>query len=278
MLHYFIKILTVFLFAYCFDSCVSSTADGNGKKNIDGEISKSNSNGNSNRNNHLRKRHLSQANKYVSTHEDTDEQEKRKLWEFLQKIEGDAGDECFGALGPIKPVAINGDGRIAAVGEPGNDDGADFGGKVSVYERQPTESTYEPKGDPVVGTLENGCFGYSLALSQDGNTLVVGDPVYDSVFVYKYNSATNDWDPLGQPLDGDTYSYLGASVDISADGTIVLAGAPSSFYNGYARIWKLNEASDNWDPFLTYDYNDTTSYVGKIPGDEIGFGLCKSIW
>ena len=79
--------------------------------------------------------------------------------------------------------------------------------------------------------------GWSMVLSADGTTLAVGATQYDYplstgpgyVRVFRYNGRTDDWNQLGQQLDGENpYGQFGQSVALSADGrTLSTSVSPS---------------------------------------------------
>lgn len=72
-------------------------------------------------------------------------------------------------------------------------------------------------------------FGYRVAVSADGSTVVVGAEEVDSqrgaVYVYRWNGSS--WVEIkltaSDPAAGDSFGY---SVSVSADGNIVVVGAP----------------------------------------------------
>ena len=74
---------------------------------------------------------------------------------------------------------------------------------------------------------ENLYFGYSIAVSEDGDTVLVGSPAEDELFngkVYIYSGSSQV-----KVYDGNEQSF-GSSVDVSADGNTIVVGAPSFGY------------------------------------------------
>ena len=79
----------------------------------------------------------------------------------------------------------------------------------------------------------NANFGDSVALSADGAIFAVGiqnnrdvASRSGSVGIFWYNDADEEWQQIGQSLDGDAANdELGVSVALSSDGRIVAAGA-----------------------------------------------------
>ena len=93
--------------------------------------------------------------------------------------------------------------------------------------------------------------GYSVALSADAKTLVVGAPGFwgipdreGHVKVYRSDEDSGNWTQLGQTIYGNaTGDSFGCSVDISADGSTILLGSPQYSANydrpGYVRVYSL---------------------------------------
>lgn len=108
-------------------------------------------------------------------------------------------------------------------------------------------------------------------MSSDGKTVAIGAPFENAdagqVRVYKLQFGV--WTQLGNIINGDLNSiFLGYSVSLSSDGTIVAAGAPqSSSLAGTVRIYKL--ANNVWTQ-LGIDIS------GAAPSDESGFSVSLS--
>ncbi|MEL6356637.1 MAG: hypothetical protein AAFQ37_06840, partial [Bacteroidota bacterium] len=126
-------------------------------------------------------------------------------------------------------VDISGDGNRIAVGLISNDGGGDNAGSVRIYEWSGAD--WIQLGSNLDGIVIESAFGESLALSGDGNRIVIAAPSY-SVFegeagrtqVYEWNG--NDWVQLGDNIDGqNTGDRDGSAVAISSDGSIIAIGA-----------------------------------------------------
>ena len=98
------------------------------------------------------------------------------------------------------------------------------------------------------GTTENGGFGYSVSLSDDGRILAVGDWYAENgnnigvgcVRVYRLDASGSNWIQLGTDMFGeDAYDYAGNSVSLSADGTIVAIGSQGHDENGSMRVFSI---------------------------------------
>ena len=113
-------------------------------------------------------------------------------------------------------------------------------------------------GDAIFGTD----FGTALALSDDGTILATGAALDSgsanggaesgTVTVLQYDLAANEWNVLGQVLEGDQAGDgFGSIVAVSADGTILACGAPArgsknDRKNGYVRVYKYN-GNSRWE-------------------------------
>jgi hypothetical protein len=114
-------------------------------------------------------------------------------------------------------------------------------------------------------------------LSSDGTIVAIGAPQNDGngsnsghVRVYQYASST--WSQLGSDIDGEAADdYLGWSVSLSSDGTIVAIGATNNDGNGsnsgHVRVYQY--ASSTWSQ-LGSDID------GEAAGDYSGFSVSLS--
>ncbi len=138
---------------------------------------------------------------------------------------------AFGTFGDfeVTEVSVNGTGTIVAIA---NDVDGNSNGKVEVYEH--TSSGWTQLGQTLAGDVGD-VFGYSLSLSRSGHVLAVGAPYATDagkVRVYEYDGT--EWVQLGSTLEGQTdFERFGWDVDLSNDGTILIAGAPQ---NGDAEV------------------------------------------
>lgn len=148
-------------------------------------------------------------------------------------------------------VALSSDGRIAAIGAVLNDDNGENAGNVRVFQYNVDNLSWLELGNPIVGESSLDNAGFSLDMSADGLTIVIGSPGnkgrpagdddipidfnagHARVFVYKESSTM--WEQCGAEIDGEaTRDQSGYDVSISADGLIVAVGAPLS--NGGGRL------------------------------------------
>ena len=204
---------------------------------------------------------------------------KNNQWRQLgQRLEGVATQDRFGAS-----VALSANGAILAVGARHNDANGISLGHVRVFEYNSGTDRWNQFRRDLEGEAAGDKFGGSVALSADGTTLAAGSTFNDGngvssghVHVFGYNRNTNQWDQFGQDLDGKAAGdQFGISVALSADGSIVAAGADQ--YNetkavgpgGYARVVGYNRTTDRWDQ-LGEDLDD------KAGTGRFGFSVALS--
>jgi len=138
-------------------------------------------------------------------------------------------------------VALSGDGNTALVG--GDSAGCDpvtfrCGGEVWVYTR--VNGVWTQQGPGLVGNdaTSDSHMGWSVALSADGNTAIVGgpfddatDPCYEGA-AWIFTRTNGIWSQQGSKLDPVTppcslsVVYWGWSVALSADGNTAIVGGP----------------------------------------------------
>jgi hypothetical protein len=151
-------------------------------------------------------------------------------------------------------VALSGDGYTALVGGP-NDD---FRGRSNavgagwVYTW--ADGVWSQQGSKLVGTGTAGLAsqGYSVALSGDGNTALVGGPNDSAAWVYTRTNGV--WSQQGSKLVGTGAAGLanqGSSVALSGDGNTALVGGPndnafSQFNPGVGAAWVFTRTNGVW--------------------------------
>ena len=117
-------------------------------------------------------------------------------------------------------------------------------------------SAWSQLGPTISGVDDGERSGWSVSLSADGTTVVVGAFVYNAsrgvTRVYRYNATTGQWPQLGPNISGvDADEQFGYSVSLSADGTTVAVGAyGNSGQKGVTRVYRYNATTGQW-PQLT---------------------------
>ncbi len=168
-------------------------------------------------------------------------------------IIGDAAQDSSGF-----GLSLAADGKTVAIGSPYHFDQT---GQVRVFHFD--GSGWTQKGKDIYGEAFGEQAGFSLSLSDDGETVAIGSPfdAYDPeatgdigfVRVFGYNGT--EWTQKGQDIDGEAQrDQSGTSVSLSANGNTVAIGAPgfgmpniSSYIgNGQVRIYEFDETNENW--------------------------------
>jgi IPT/TIG domain/FG-GAP repeat len=143
-------------------------------------------------------------------------------------------------------VALSGDGNTALIGAPGypGDHGAAW-----IFKR--SASGWSEPGTELEGEGESteARFGFSVALSGDGTTALVGardnDGGKGAAWVFARSGAT--WSEQGPPVvgEGEDHEGFGASVALSDQGTSVLVGATYS-EGAYGAAWLFEPHAAGW--------------------------------
>jgi len=157
-------------------------------------------------------------------------------------------------------VALSAEGNTALIGEWGVGGGI---GAAWVFTR--SGSSWSRQGEALTARGEGGYpwFGYSLALSGDGNTAVIGAPHADGYAgaAWVYTRAGSDWSQQGAPLTGGEEvgeGELGYSTALSASGdTALLGGRVDEGFHGGA--WAFQRSGSVW-----------AQYGGKLTGSGEG--------
>jgi len=174
---------------------------------------------------------------------------------FIPQGKLSVGTNEFQQLG--SSVALSADGNTAIVGAPNdsNDTGAAW-----VYTR--SGNVWTIQGPKLVGKDNSGGIvtgaqqGYSVALSGDGNTALVGGP-YDNgsagtggvgaawVFTRSGTQWTQKQKLIGLSSSGKP--QYGTSVALSADGNTAIVGAPNDSNGlGAAWVWTWSSTHNQW--------------------------------
>jgi len=162
-------------------------------------------------------------------------------YEPIHDFQGTQNGENFGVS-----VSLNRDGTVLAIGAER------FGqpqqtGRVQVYEKT-TEGDWEQRGDDILGRADE-WFGTSIGLSDSGDELVVGSWKQPGT-VRAYHWDGNEWKQVGSTIRGanNWWETLGAAVDISGDGSTIVAGDPTHGprMTGEARVFRVGCGEEEW--------------------------------
>lgn len=172
-------------------------------------------------------------------------------------------------------LALSADGSVLAVGAPrqsaptATDEGFEAGGAY-VFRRQDDQWNVEAhlRGSAVD---DGDSFGFSLALSAGGDTLVVGAP-YSNVpnttetngAAYVFTQVGNQWTEEAVLREGGdaTNNFLGAAVAISGDATVVAVGSPGHESAGIgAHATPIADTFDRSNTGAVFVYRRTVANV-----------------
>ncbi|OAI38568.1 hypothetical protein AYO39_03605, partial [Actinobacteria bacterium SCGC AG-212-D09] len=162
-------------------------------------------------------------------------------------------------------VSLSGDGNTALIGAPAVDINT---GAAWLFTRSGT--TWTQQGSKLVGTGGVGQpnEGYSVALSHDGNTALIGGPFdYNATgAAWVFTRAGSTWSQQGAKLvvSGDALGWGGA---LSGDGNTAVLGAPLG-YIGTA--WVFLRSGSTWS---RQEYLQGT---GGRDGSDQGWGVALS--
>jgi hypothetical protein len=157
---------------------------------------------------------------------------------------GAVGTEVFQGAA----VALSADGNTAIVGGPGDSSGA---GAAWVFTR--SNGVWTQQGTKLVGSgaIAQPGQGFSVALSSDGNTAIIGGPSDNSAVGAAWAFTRNNgvWSQQGDKIvgTGGVYPSQGWSVALSADGNTAIVGGPNDSDNAGA-VWVFHAQQRRVDP------------------------------
>jgi hypothetical protein len=182
---------------------------------------------------------------------------------------GEAGSGDFGYS-----VALSADGSTALVGGPHDGPPGHRGdGAAWVFTR--SGQSWKPQGPKLAGRGEIGAgeFGWSVALSADGDTALVGgiadDGYVGAAWVFRRSGST--WVQQGPKLTGSAETgraAFGWSVALSADGRTAVVGGPDDDRETGA-LWVLRRSGGDW-------VEQAGKLAGASFGDQFGSGVAIS--
>ncbi|HXB65535.1 MAG TPA: hypothetical protein VNV42_11745 [Solirubrobacteraceae bacterium] len=197
-----------------------------------------------------------------------------------EKLTG-TGENGKGEFG--KSVVLSADGDTALIGGP-----ADNGGTGAAWVFTRSGSTWTQQGEKLTGTGENGKgeFGTSVALSEDGDTALIGGPADNggagAAWVFTRSGST--WTQQGEKLVGDCTSscanegtgetgegMFGTVAALSADGDTALIGGPAD-NGGAGAAWVFTRSGSTWSQQGEKLVGDCTSSCAHEGTGETGEG------
>ncbi|MFM7358072.1 MAG: beta strand repeat-containing protein, partial [Sediminibacterium sp.] len=166
-------------------------------------------------------------------------------------------------------VSLSADGNTAIIGGY-RDNG--FKGAAWIFNRN--GSVWTQQGNKLVGTdvIGNAQMGYSVALSADGNTAIMGGPAdnNDKGATWIFTRAGGIWSQQGNKLvsqDAVGNAYQGNAVSISADGnTAIIAGYREDDFKGASFVF--NRSGNSW----SQKYNKLAGN-GSVGNANLGWSI-----
>jgi len=165
-----------------------------------------------------------------------------------EKLVGTGGFSPDGDIAQGSSVAISADGNTAIVG--GYQDN-DTTGAAWIFTR--TNGVWTQQGNKLVGTgaISHAEQGYSVGISADGNTVIIGGPTDNDYFgaAWIFTRTNGVWTQQGDRLIGigsiGDYIQQGCSVSLSADGnTAIIGGAYDN--HGMGAAWVFTRTNGVW--------------------------------
>jgi phage gpG-like protein len=190
--------------------------------------------------------------------------------------------EFTGAVGYGIAVAMSTDGSTAVVGQLGDSTFTDVPGVVHVYTSDSVNWAQQAEltaSDPSYDTL----FGNAVAVSADGNTVIVGDPgecgyglnncEHGAAYIFTRDGST--WTQQAELHGGPGF---GGAVALSGDGNTALVGAGLSGYYGHfhapggnAPPTLFSRSGMTWTQEATLSAHDASG-----PFEDFGYAVALS--
>jgi hypothetical protein len=177
-------------------------------------------------------------------------------------------------------VSLSADGNTAIVGAPGEDTGAGNAGAAYIFTRSGTSWSEQAK---IQASDKQGVdyFGWSVAISGDGTTAIVGaygeddTGATDAGAAYIFTRSGTSWSEQAkiQASDKQGGDYFGWSVAISEDGTTAIVGAYGEDDTGGTNAgaaYIFTRSGTSWLEQAKIQASD------KQGGDQFGFSVAIS--
>ena len=196
-----------------------------------------------------------------------------------QDIDGESLEDESG-----RSVSLSSDGSIVAIGAAGNSGNGSNSGHVRIYEN--IGGSWSQIGQDIDGEVAEDNSGWSVSLSNDGNTVAIGANSNDgngdnSGHVRIYENIGGSWSQIGQDIDGEaTDDQSGQSVSLSNDGSKVAIGAGFNMENGansgHVRIYEniggsWYQVGQDIDGEAAYDYSGWSVSLSS-DGNSVAIG------
>ncbi len=214
----------------------------------------------------------------------------------LTASDGTSGDG-FGSS-----VSLSSDGSTALIGAPYSDiDLLDSNNEIvkitnagAAYIFTCSGTTWSQKAKLSTSDCEgDDHFGYSVSLSSDGSTALLGVPGGEAAYIFKTTNWQTDNSPTAKltASDSSEWGFFGSSVCLSSDASIALIGAPTreAAYIFKTTNWQTDNSpavkltasdSSEWDFFgssVSLSSDGSTALFG-VPGGEAAYIFESNSW
>jgi flagellin-like hook-associated protein FlgL len=164
-------------------------------------------------------------------------------------------------------VSSSADGGIVAIGAPTF---ANDRGRVVIRDDEPGDHPLIT-AIPAISASSGDIQGQSIALSADGQRLIVGSPGnsiagLEAGSTTVYERSGSGWTAIGSPIVGDNASdYSGFDVSISDDGNTIAIGTPTLMFNrnGKGIVKLFNYSGGTWNETADITSDSDESRLGK---------------
>lgn len=164
-------------------------------------------------------------------------------------------------------VALSASGDTALIGGPADDN---YVGGAWLFAR--SASTWSQQGPKLTGAGESGeaVFGYSVALSEDGGTAMIGGPLDNSYggAAWAFTRSGSTWSQQGAKLTAGSGDELGHSVALAGNGNTALIGGSAN--EGVGAAWLFTRSGSTWSE------QEKLTGSGETPGGGFGDSVALS--
>jgi FG-GAP repeat len=180
------------------------------------------------------------------------------MWFGTVGVDGEANNDRSG-----NSISLSGDGTRLVVGAALNNgtSGLDRG-NIRIFTVD-SLSIIQMNGGSFEGDETEDQFGTSVAISPDGNTVVVGAPINGNPsgpgYVRAFRWSGSTWETFGNKILGELNTDLfGNSVGISETGSLLAIGTPKGAVNNPGRAAVYQQTSGSFPPPQTTTLAPTT--------------------
>ncbi len=168
---------------------------------------------------------------------------------LLSQIGQTIYDSTYMSLSIKMSLSLSGDGNTFAIGSPYASNIGYLNGHVKLYTKISDPiygfDTWSQIGQTISSSSSGNRTGYSVSLSDDGNTVAISSPYYGNYSgkVEVYVKSAGNWSQIGQTIYGNSYDLFGISLSISGDGNRIAVGSPYCYNTPNVKIYEYAQGS-----------------------------------